>query len=71
MREQPVAVHRGVPVEAAEERRVQAARPVELAGALHDMSRPIRKLAADARQRERREPPGARRVESHGASLYR
>ena len=71
MREQPVAVHGGVPVEAAEERRVQASRPVELAGALHDMSRLIREFAADARQRERREPPGARRVESHGASLYR
>src|SRR3954462_4382712 len=61
-REQPMGVHRGMPVVAAVERRMQLARPLQVRGALHDMARLAGKLALEGCERESSEALGLRGI---------
>ena len=50
--QQPIAVHAAVPVEAAEEDRMQRARPEHVLGAFHDMVELVRIFAGDVDERD-------------------
>ena len=62
-RQEPVAVHRGVPVEAAEEGRGQLARRARVGVAVHHVRDLVRVLAGDAGERELHEARGLGLVE--------
>ena len=51
-RKQPMRVHAGMPVEAAEERRMEHARRRDIRRAGHDVIELVRELALDVRERE-------------------
>ncbi len=62
--QQPIAVDAAVPVEAAEEDRMQRARPERVLGPLHDMVELVRKFAGDVAERELGEAVGDARGEA-------
>ncbi len=64
--EHPVPVHRGVPVVAAEKRRMEIARHLRVRRRIEDMLRLVRELAVNARERELRKRFPLSRRERNG-----